>query len=562
MRCAPLRARDTQPRRDPDLNEPLVLPARVSAPGAADRIPPEFPEWPLSWYRTSWKQLAGAFGDAGWIPEVEGKDGDLDGPAGLLFVVAWLVAKWGALSAGDGRGATLAQANRFWSRLLVAVAKHDRGFVEQELWAGVAMTRLLFKAEEVDRAVRAADAEIRGLTQGVVIGSGAPVEPTTGGRPRRLGDIAPRRIEWLWPARVPRGKVTVLDGDPGLGKSLLTLDLAARVTAGREMPESGNTAEPRGVVLWSAEDDVADTIRPRFDAAQGNADRVALFECSDGQLPSLPDDLPRLEAAARDFDAGLVVIDPLMAALGADVNAHKDADVRRALGPLSRLAERIHTAVLLVRHLNKTLAAGTNPLYRGGGSIGIIAAARAGLLVARDPDDPERRILAATKSNLGPPPPALAFQVEANHDGTARIAWLGPSEHDAGSLLATAEEARTTKISEATAWLHSYLGDGPHPQREIVAAAKAAGISGTTLKRAKRLLGVESERQPNLGPWSWRLRDAGGPLSDAGTVGLLEPVGPVEGCLGGPEVQEAKTGEAGLSSCDGSGHTAGERTNA
>src|SRR5262249_22936941 len=150
--------------------------------------------------------------------------------------------------------------------------------------------------------------------------------------------------------------------------------------------------------------DAADTIRPRLEAAGADLDRIHIFHAvrREGHevIPSLPENLPELERAIRDRHAELVVIDPLMAYLGGGVDAHRDQDVRRALAPLAKMVERTGAAGLAVRHLNKGGASGGNPLYRGGGSIGIIGAARSGLLVARDPDDPERRVFAVTKSNL------------------------------------------------------------------------------------------------------------------------------------------------------------------
>lgn len=150
--------------------------------------------------------------------------------------------------------------------------------------------------------------------------------------------------------------------------------------------------------------------------------------------PQLPDDLDSIEAAVCQMDAGLVVIDPLMAFLNGNVNSFRDQDVRSALAPLAALAERTGAAVVLVRHLNK--ASGGHAINRGGGSIGLIGAARSGLLVTRDPDDPERRILASAKSSLGPAPPALVYRLSAADNGAVRLLWDDTSTHTAESLLA------------------------------------------------------------------------------------------------------------------------------
>lgn len=165
-----------------------------------------------------------------------------------------------------------------------------------------------------------------------------------------LSEIEPERIEWLWPQRIPKGKITILDGDPDNGKSVLTTDLAARVTSGLTLPD-GTPTVAAGAVIVSAEDGAADTICPRFDAAGGDPKRALLL--GDEEPFTIPGDTTRLERAVRQVGATLVVIDPIMAFLSGDVNSNRDQDLRRALTPLKRMAERTGTAVLLVRHLNK-----------------------------------------------------------------------------------------------------------------------------------------------------------------------------------------------------------------
>jgi hypothetical protein len=315
----------------------------------------------------------------------------------------------------------------------------------------------------------------------------------------RLADVIPRKVQWLWPGRIPLGKITVLDGDPDLGKSLLALDIAARLTQNKAMPDGtlSDLGEPRGVVLLSAEDDVADTIRPRLDAAGADIDRVVLLayvKGSQGQRGPTIADLAAMEEAIRTTKAALVVIDPLMAHLPDERDAHRDQDIRRALAPLVDLAASTGAAVLVIRHLNK--GGGGNPIYRGGGSIGIIGAARAGLLVAPDPDAPDsdRRILAVTKHNLAAEPPALAYRVEVL-DGIPRIAWEGPTEHTAAGLLADRlpDEERSA-LDEAAAFLTDFLVDGDCPANEVKAAARKAGIAERTLERARPRAGVVTRR--------------------------------------------------------------------
>jgi hypothetical protein len=225
-----------------------------------------------------------------------------------------------------------------------------------------------------------------------------------------------------------------------------------------------------------------------------------------GRLAVLPADVTYIAAACRRVEARLIIIDPLAAFLGAETNAHKDQDVRRALYPLSKLAEETGAAVVVVRHLNK--AAGGNPVYRGGGSIGIIGAARSGLLVARDPDNPDKRVLAATKCNLACLPASLSFELAVAPNGL-RIQWLGEAAHTAESLLAAPpDETDRNAVTEAAQVLRAILVAGPLPADEVKKQARQAGVADATLRRAKSLLRVQSSRVGGLGAegaWRWSM---------------------------------------------------------
>ena len=201
----------------------------------------------------------------------------------------------------------------------------------------------------------------------------------------------------------------------------------------------------------------------------------------------------------------LVIIDPLTAYLSGYVNAHKDSDCRRALWPLAQLADDTGVAVVVVRHLNK--ATGGNPLYRGGGSIGIIGAARSGLLVAHDPDDCDRRVLASTKCNLAKLPASLGFALDTADNGALRIGWTGPSAHTAETLLAAPRDDEDRgELQEAMDVLREILATGPMPARDATAEARKAGVSTRTLDRAKSALGVKSRKQGFSGNgWTWFL---------------------------------------------------------
>jgi hypothetical protein len=328
-----------------------------------------------------------------------------------------------------------------------------------------------------------------------------------------LSSVEPENVDWLWPGRLPLGKLVVLDGDPSVGKSTTAVDCAARVSTGRAWPD-GAAGRPGDVLLLSAEDGLADTIRPRLDAAGGDPARVhALTEIKysdeDGVLRSRPvtlGDVEAIEAAVRKVGAKLIVVDVLMAFMPSKADAHRDQDVRGVLSEIAGMAERTRTCVLLLRHLNK--ASGGSPLYRGGGSIGIIGAARVGLLAAQDPEDETRRVLAATKSNLAVMPPALGYRlVDSPEHGCARVEWLGATDHDAQSLLHSSAEEDRAEADELVSMLRMILDDagGETLVADAMKRLRANGAtpSKDTLFRARKRAGIASRKAAFGGGWLW-----------------------------------------------------------
>jgi RecA-family ATPase len=337
---------------------------------------------------------------------------------------------------------------------------------------------------------------------------------------RLLSEVEAERVDWFWRGRIPKGKLTLIDGDPGLGKSALATDFAARVSVGRPWPD-GAPCEVGGVVICSAEDGLADTIRPRLDAAGGEPEKVlalsTLMEDGNERLISIPEDILTIEQGIERVAADVVFIDPLMAFLSGRHNAHKDQDVRRALAPLAGLAERTGVGVAVVRHLNK--ASGGNPLYRGGGSIGIVGAARSALLVAKHPEDEERRVLAPLKSNLAQPAPSLAFSLTGADNGAVRVKWMGATSYTADTLLsAPIDPEERSALDEAKGFLRDALKDTPRWSNAVKEEASGVGISEITLKRAKRELGVSSEKEAD-GSWTWRLPQDKGDQRESDTEG-------------------------------------------
>jgi AAA domain len=326
-----------------------------------------------------------------------------------------------------------------------------------------------------------------------------------------LDRVSPRQVEWLWPGWIPRGRVTLLDGDPGLGKSTLLLDLAARLSTGHEMPD-GAPVEAGAVILLAGEDDLEETVRPRLEAAGAD---LARCHCLASVLhegtklpPRLPGDLPILEQHVLETGARLLVVDPFLAFLDDAVDSYREQSIRACLQQLGELCVRQRLACVLVRHLTKY--GSQRAIYRGGGSIAIMAAARAALLLAADPADPTNRVLAVSKTNLAQTPPSLGLGFEAVDGRVSRAVWKGTSPESADSLLGRVPDAREqTRLEEAVKLLKKILyTNEPRPATEVYREAATAGITPTTLRRAKERLAVRSVRIPWADPpqWGWVLR--------------------------------------------------------
>lgn len=346
-----------------------------------------------------------------------------------------------------------------------------------------------------------------------------------------VAHVRVEKVRWLWPGRMPQAKLTTLDGDPGLGKSSIVLDLAARISTASALPDGSSSDWPRDVILLSAEDGIGDTIRPRLEAAGADLNRVHVMrgvrdaENGETRPPVLPQDLPLLKALILETEAALVVIDPIMAFLDGKVDSHRDQDVRRALHLLTGMAEETDAAVLIVRHLTKGTTGG-NPLYRGGGSIGIIGAARSGMVVAPDPSDESRRILAMTKSNLAPLAPALAYRlVPDTLREVAVVKWDGRTTHTASQILAVGgEDEQSGALGDAIDFLRDLLADGPVAAKEALRQAREAGVAERTLRRAQKVLKTTASKQgapdSDVQRWVWTLPEDGQEESKAAKVAI------------------------------------------
>lgn len=284
----------------------------------------------------------------------------------------------------------------------------------------------------------------------------------SGGLGVALSGVRETRVEWLWVNRIPRGKITTIDSDPGLGKSTLSIELAAHVSRGKPFHD-GSPCPEAGVLLLSGEDDPADTIKPRLRLAGGDQARVIFLGPSVGELPDV---LPKIEEIVVRSKIGLVVIDPLESFLSDNIDPNKNADLRRVLGSLAGMAERTRAAVVVIGHLNKRQ--GDSPLYRSGGSIARVAAARAAYAIARDPDDTSRRVIARLKCNLVPETVAdLAFRLLAiPGEDVGRIEWCDPPSGMTTVDLLSGVSRKPGKLEAAKFWLAAQLGDGEKAQKK------------------------------------------------------------------------------------------------
>jgi putative DNA primase/helicase len=325
------------------------------------------------------------------------------------------------------------------------------------------------------------------------------VPATTDGFPcaRPASELRPRSVEWLWQLRLGLGKLAIFEGDPGLGKSLVALDLCARLSTGQPFPDGTPSPEVGNSIFLSAEDGQEDTIRARFQALGADMARVFVLppvHDRTGEPLGFPGHIDVLDRELTRTGVRLVVIDPIVAFLDQSVFEGSDRSVRRALLGLAQLAEKHGCVILLIRHLNKH--EGSRSLYRGGGSIGFLAACRAAWLVARDPLRPDRCVLAQVKNNLAAAQPSLAYVVIRQEPAPPKLQWEGPTAWTADQLLSAGPRtAHVTPRDRATDFLTAFLADGPRTSREVWAAAEEQGLAERTIGRAKQELEIRSLRR-------------------------------------------------------------------
>ena len=307
----------------------------------------------------------------------------------------------------------------------------------------------------------------------------------------RMSDIKTEQVQWLWYPYIPYGKVTIIQGAPGEGKTSFVLAMIALLTNGDPLPEEDTASPPINVIYQSAEDGLADTIKPRLEQSGADCSRVLVIDESDLEL-TLCDE--RLEQSVRETGARLIVLDPLQAYLGDGVDMHRANEVRPVFKRLCSMADRTGCAVILIGHMNK--AQGLKSSYRGLGSIDFRAAARSVLLVGRLKSDPSVRVVAHDKSSLAPEGKSIAFSLDAEKG----FQWKGYCDTTVDEVLSGTGSVQT-KTMQMEQELKELLSK-PVPVEEVFRRAKELGISERTVNVAKKNVGVQAVKHADH--WYWQ----------------------------------------------------------
>lgn len=308
-----------------------------------------------------------------------------------------------------------------------------------------------------------------------------------------MDEVTTVPVKWLWKPYIPFGKITIIQGDPGEGKTTLALAVAAALSCGKMLPGDTEPREPMNIIYQTAEDGLADTIKPRLEAANADCSHILVIDESKEEL-SMNDE--RIEEAIKLTNAKLVILDPIQAYIGANVDMHRANEIRPVMAKLGRIAETYGCAVVLIGHMNK--ASGQKCAYRGLGSIDIPAVARSLLIVGKLKNDPSKRVMSHAKSSLAQNGQSLVFQIN-EHSG---LEWCGTIDLTADQFL---EDGGTSvsKLESAKQFLLDILADGAKSQKEIQSAAEEMDFGNRTLKSAKTALGVKSIKVGE--GWLWKL---------------------------------------------------------
>ena len=305
----------------------------------------------------------------------------------------------------------------------------------------------------------------------------------------RMSEIEPQEVKWLWYPYIPQGKISLIQGDAGDGKTMLILTLSALLSQGLPLPQQDTGKEPATIIYQTAEDGLEDTIRPRLEAAGADLDRIVLI--NDSEVPLTIAD-KRIEETILAEKAKLLILDPLQAFLGEGTDMHRANSVRPLFSRLGKVANKTGCAIVLVGHMNKMQ--GTKAMYRGLGSIDIPAVARSVLVVGRSKDNPDRRIMAHLKSSLAPFGKSICYEI----DGAVK--FTGTCDVTAEQLVnggGYGENFTQKKSSYVTEQLQELLCNGEVSTAEINEYFEAMGISKRTVENARKELAIVARKHDN-----------------------------------------------------------------
>lgn len=307
-----------------------------------------------------------------------------------------------------------------------------------------------------------------------------------------FSSVNQRKVEWLWYPYIPYGKITILQGDPGEGKSTFMLNIAALLTRGNSMPDGYPVRAPQQVVYQTAEDNIADTVKPRLMAANADCNKVSYIV--DNSSPLTLED-PRIEKIILETRARLLILDPLQAYLSQDSDILSAGRMRQQLRRVADIAERTNCAVVIIGHMNKSR--GGKNLYRGLGSIDITAIARSVLMITRDEIDTSCRYMFPVKTSLAPEGSPIAFRLKPEQG----IEWLGFTEVNTVKQMNITVDKNKSALAERI--IADVLKDQDVLSKDVLGKLKLMGVSERTANKAKNTLGVKSYRRN--GVWYWHL---------------------------------------------------------
>ncbi len=307
-----------------------------------------------------------------------------------------------------------------------------------------------------------------------------------------MDDVEVKEVDWLWYPYIPFGKLTIIQGDPGEGKTTAILQISALLSKGKNLPCDDTEREPINIIYQTAEDGLSDTAKPRLMEAGADCSKILVIDETDKSLNMLDE---RIELALIKTDAKLIILDPVQAYIGNEVNMNSANETRAVMSQLGNLAEKYSCAIVLIGHMNK--ASGVKSTYRGLGSIDFQAVARSVLVVGRLKDKPQRRVIAQSKSSLAPEGDSIAFEL----DKATGFSWIGKCDVGIDDLLNGVQKDSKSRVAEKL--LVEILSNGKVLQSDIIEQVTQEGISKRVIDEAKKNLNIKSIKQRNK--WYWEL---------------------------------------------------------